>query len=70
LDFEIKRGVIINALRMIDFDNLLRNKLNKKIKLNNKDKRQLNSTTSSLSNNSSHDSNGLPKIESKENVTQ
>jgi len=69
LDFEIKRGVIINALRMIDFDNLIRSKLNKKIKLNNKDKSHLTSNASSVSNNSSHDSNELPKIENKENIT-
>jgi len=69
LDFEIKRGVIINALRMIDFDNLIRSKLNKKIKQSNKDRSQLTSNASSVINNSSHNSNELPKIENKENVT-
>jgi len=72
LDFEIKRGVIINALRMIDFDNLLRNKLNKKIKNNPKEKTKRHSTSNSGSSNDNEslDSNELPKIESSESITQ
>ncbi|ORX56069.1 TTL-domain-containing protein [Piromyces finnis] len=73
LDFEIKRGVIINALRMIDFDNLLMNKLNKKIKCNSNEKGKRHSTFSikKLSNeNEVVDSNELPKIENTDNITQ
>jgi len=67
LDFDIKRGVIINALRMIDFDNLLRNKLNKKLK-NSITRKQL--AMYNFFFNDKESTNELPKIGNKENITK